>query len=357
MPALRHLYFAYGSNLCVRQMAQRCPDAAHPRPAVLADHDWLINQRGVATVEPLAGNQVYGVVWRISDGDLATLDSAEGVPVRYRRDEMTVHTDDGPEPAWVYIDHRVTPGPPRPGYLPKIIDGATQHGLPQRWVDFLRRWDPAGWPRPKSSAAGPGPQSLSALLSQPGVTESSRLRSRFGFFAIHGGGLEEMTDVIAERAAEAAGASVYVVRHPNAYPHHLPSALFDPAESPRLAEFLDHVDVAVSLHGYGRDGRSTQLLAGGRNRALAAHLTRHVRLNGYQVITDLDEIPPELRGLHPRNPVNRVRDGGTQLELSARVRGISPRSPLPGDDGLSSVTSALIQGLAQAACSWSMSDR
>ncbi|OBJ81449.1 poly-gamma-glutamate hydrolase family protein [Mycobacterium sp. 1245852.3] len=357
MPARRHLYFAYGSNLCVRQMAQRCPDAADPRPAVLADHDWLINQRGVATVEPLAGNQVYGVVWQISDGDLATLDSAEGVPVRYRRDEMTVHTDDGPAPAWVYIDHRVTPGPPRPGYLPKIIDGATQHGLPQRWVDFLRRWDPAGWPRPKSSTSGAGPQSFSALLSEPGVTESSQLRSRFGFLAIHGGGLEEMTDVIAERAAEEAGASVYVVRHPDRYPHHLASALFDPAESPRLAEFLDHVDVAVSLHGYGRDGRSTQLLAGGRNRALAAHLARHVRLDGYQLITDLDEIPPELRGRHPRNPVNRVRAGGTQLELSARVRGISPRSPLPGDDGLSSVTSALIQGLADAARSWSISHR
>ncbi|WP_297593003.1 poly-gamma-glutamate hydrolase family protein [Mycobacterium sp.] len=356
MPALRHLYFAYGSNLCVRQMARRCPDAAAPRPAVLADHDWLINQRGVATVEPLAGNQVHGVVWQISDGDLATLDSAEGVPVRYRRDRLTVHTDDGPSPAWVYIDHRVTPGPPRPGYLPTIIDGATQHGLPQRWLAFLRRWDPAGWPRPKSSSATePGPQSLSALLREPGVSEVSQLRSRFGFLAIHGGGLEEMTDVIAERAAQDAGASVYVVRHPDRYPHHLPSALFDPAESPRLAEFLGHVDVAVSLHGYGRDGRSTQLLAGGRNRDLAAHAARHIRLTGYQVITDLDEVPPELRGLHPRNPVNRVREGGMQLELSARVRGISPRSPLPGDDGLSPVTGALIQGLADTARCWSMS--
>src|SRR5690242_5334328 len=75
---------------------------------------------------------------------------------------------------------------------------------------------------------GPGPQSLSALLSAPGVTERSQLRSRFGFLAIHGGGLEEMTDVIAERAAEAAAASVYVVGHPDHYPHHLPSALFDP---------------------------------------------------------------------------------------------------------------------------------
>ena len=67
---------------------------------------------------------------------------------------------------------------------------------------------------------------------------------------------------------------------------------------------------------------------------------------------DIDDIPPELRGLHPNNPVNRVRDGGTQLELSARVRGLSPRSPLPGADGLSPVTTELVQGLAAAARSW-----
>jgi phage replication-related protein YjqB (UPF0714/DUF867 family) len=353
MPARRHPYFAYGSNLCVKQMTQRCPDAADPRPAVLSDHDWLINERGVATVEPFTGTQVHGVVWQVSDDDLATLDSAEGVPVRYRRDRLTVHTDSGPLPAWVYIDHRVTPGPPRPGYLPKIIDGATHHGLPQRWIDFLHRWDPARWPRPtQAPPSWPAPQCLSALLREPGVTEEGRLRSRFGFLAIHGGGLEEMTDVIAERAAEAAGASVYLVRHPDRYPHHLASVLFDPAQSPRLTEFLDHVDVAVSLHGYGRIGRSTHLLAGGRNRALAEHVAQHVSLSGYQVVTELDDIPPELRGLHPDNPVNRVRGGGAQLELPARVRGISPRSPAPGDDGLSPVTSALVQGLAAAARSW-----
>ena len=351
MPARRHAYFAYGSNLCVLQMARRCPDAVNPRPAVLGDHDWLINERGVATVEPFSGNQVHGVLWQISDHDLATLDSAEGVPVRYRRDRLTVHTNDGSSPAWVYIDHRVTLGPPRPGYLPRIIDGAVHHGLPPRWIDFLRRWDPAHWPRP-SLASGPAPQSLSALLNEPGVIEVGRLRSRFGFLAIHGGGLEQLTDIIAERAAEAADASVYVLRHPDRYRHHLPSVLFHPGESTRLAEFLDHVDVAVSLHGYGRIGRGTQLLAGGRNRALAAHLARHIQLTGYQVVTNLDDIPQELRGLHPNNPVNRVRDGGTQLELSVRVRGLSPRSPLPGPDGLSPVTTALVQGLATAARAW-----
>ena len=66
------------------------------------------------------------------------------------------------------------------------------------------------------------------------------------------------------------------------------------------------------------------------------------------MVTDLTAIPRELRGLHPDNPVNRVRGGGAQLELSPRLRGISPRSGPPGEDGLSPPTSALIQGLAAA---------
>jgi len=349
---VRHWYFAYGSNLCVHQMARRCPGASEPRPATLADHDWLINERGVATVEPFAGSRVHGVLWSLSDQDLATLDSAEGVPVRYRRDRLTVHTADGPSSAWVYIDHRTETGPPRPGYLERIIDGALHHGLPQRWVDFLRRWDPARWPKPADALNGPGPQTLSDLLADPAVVEAGRLRSRFGFLAIHGGGLEQMTDVIAEHAAEAAGASLYLLRHPEAYPHHLPSARYLAAESTRLAEFLDHVDVAVSLHGYGRIGRSTEMLAGGHNRELARRLAHHLDVPGYRVVTDLEAIPAELRGLHPDNPVNRVRGGGAQLELPPRVRGTSPRSQPPGDDGLAPATSALVRGLVAAARSW-----
>lgn len=348
----RHSYFAYGSNLSVRQMAQRCPEAADPQPATLADHDWLINERGVATVEPLPGAVVHGVLWRLSDHDLAKLDSAEGVPVRYRRDQMTVQTRDGQQSAWVYIDHRVEPGPPRPGYLERILEGARHHRLPGRWIEFLERWDPTHWPQRRADSDSNPPQSLSELLRAPGVSEECVLGSRFGFLAIHGGGLEQMTDVIARRAADAAGASLYVVTHPDRYPHHLASALYDPAQSERLNEFLAHVEVAVSLHGYGRVGRSTHLLAGGRHRELARHLAVHVTVPGYQVITDLEAIPRELRGLHPDNPVNRVRGGGAQLELSARVRGISPRSGLPGDDGLAPATSALVQGLATAARSW-----
>lgn len=350
---LQHLYFAYGSNLCVQQMARRCPDAADPRPATLADHDWLINERGVATVEASDGAEVHGVLWRLSDHDLTVLDSAEGVPVRYRRDQLIVHTADGPDPAWVYIDPRVEPGPPRPGYLERIIDGARHHGLPQRWVDFLHRWDPACWPNRDDPADHPAPQSLTELLADPNIVQTCTLASRFGFMAIHGGGLEKMTDVIAEQAARACGASIYTVHHPDGYPHHLSSRLYRPAESTRLTAFLDHVDTVVSLHGYGRIGRSTHLLAGGGNRNLADHLARHLDVPGHQLVTDLDAIPRELRGLHPDNPVNLPRAGGVQLELPPRVRGISPRSGVPDANGITRATSALIEGLSAAARAWS----
>jgi phage replication-related protein YjqB (UPF0714/DUF867 family) len=349
-------YFAYGSNLDVTQMTRRCPDASDPRPAALADHDWLINERGVATVEPLDGARVHGVLWQVSDHDLTVLDSAEGVPVRYRRDRMTVETDDGPAEAWVYVDPRVEPGAPRPGYLERIVAGATHHGLPTRWVEYLHRWDPVNWPRRLPPTDLPAPQTLSELLADPDVVEFSTLRSRFGFLAIHGGGLERMTDVIADHAALAADASVYVVRHPENYPHHLPSAAYLTGESALLDAFLTHVDVVVSLHGYGRVGRTMELLAGGGNRALAAHLAAYVSVPGFEVVTDLEAIPRELRGLHPDNPVNRARGGGAQLELTPRVRGISPRSGPAGDDGLCAPTRALVAGLTAAAKAWSSAD-
>ena len=75
------------------------------------------------------------------------------------------------------------------------------------WFGLLRDRDPVHRPRSAKSATSSAPQSFSELLGDPGVVEVSELRSRFGFLAIHGGGLEQMTDIIAERAAEASGAA------------------------------------------------------------------------------------------------------------------------------------------------------
>ena len=61
------------------------------------------------------------------------------------------------------------------------------------------------------------------LLAQPGVVERVTLRGPVGFMAYHGGNLEAMTDVIAERASAEAGASCYSVIQPPGMSEHLPS--------------------------------------------------------------------------------------------------------------------------------------
>ncbi len=196
-------------------------------------------------------------------------------------------------------------------------------------------------------------------LAEPGVVEICELGSRFGFMAFHGGALEQKTDEIARAAAERSGASLYAVLHPPPDPAHLASTLVRPAASPALARFIEHVDVVVTIHGYGRSGRFTDLLLGGRNRELAATIAERLRavLDDYRAVTDLDEIPRELRGLHPDNPVNLPTHAGVQIELPPRVRGLGPRWADWDGDGLVPPAQTLVAVLAEVAAGWSAPDR
>ncbi|TEA12834.1 hypothetical protein C8034_v005572 [Colletotrichum sidae] len=76
------LYFAYGSNLSLEQMAHRCPDSRYIGRAILPDHAWQINERGYANVVPRSGSSVHGLVYAISAADEARLDRCEGVQTR-----------------------------------------------------------------------------------------------------------------------------------------------------------------------------------------------------------------------------------------------------------------------------------
>ena len=198
--------------------------------------------------------------------------------------------------------------------------------------------------------------SFSELLASPGVEEVCELRSRFGFMAYHGGHLEEMTDVIARAAAEQSGASYYGVHQPKGLDWHIPSIKVTPRHSESLAAFVEHVDVVVTIHGFGRRGYFTTLLLGGQNRELAEHVgaALRTRLPAYEVATDLERIPNELRGLHRDNPVNLPRRQGVQIELPPRVRGTTPLFWDWEGPGPAPHTQSLIAGLADAAVTWKL---
>lgn len=190
----------------------------------------------------------------------------------------------------------------------------------------------------------------------PDVVEICELRSRVGVMAYHGGALERVTDVVASEVAGAAGASYYGLVHLADDPRHVPSTEIDPSATTALAGFFEHVEVAVTVHGYGRKHLSHSILLGGRNRQLAAHIAAHLRplLPGYDVCDELDHIPDGLRGLHPDNPVNRPPHSGVQIELPPSIRwnwqqwgwsdhGEVPRAPQ---------VDLLIRGLSLALRTW-----
>lgn len=182
---------------------------------------------------------------------------------------------------------------------------------------------------------------LGELLGHDGVVETCTLRAPFGFMALHGGSLERGTAEVARQAAERCGASFYAVEQPGDLQWHIPSHRYDPDEAPALGRFLAHVVRAVSVHGYGRHGWWTRVLVGGADRRLAAEVgaVLAARLPGFDVVAEIDEIPPELRGVHPDNPVNRIGGGGVQIELPPRIRGLGP-------NGRPEHVEALVEALA-----------
>jgi phage replication-related protein YjqB (UPF0714/DUF867 family) len=187
------------------------------------------------------------------------------------------------------------------------------------------------------------------LLAHPAVVEELTLRSTVGFLALHGG-LEPGTGELVTAAAVRGDASAYVVHQPHDLKQHVPSVQADPADAPRLAAFLSHVAVVISVHGYWsrREELGHAILVGGAHRALVEVMAGCLRraLPDVAVVDDPARIPPDLRGLDPRNPVNRARDGGVQLELPPRVRVIGRVAERPEAAPYRARTEELVDTLA-----------
>ncbi len=186
---------------------------------------------------------------------------------------------------------------------------------------------------------------LAELLALPGVNEQTVLRSAVGFMALHGGSQDRGTNQVARRAAEESGASYYAIVQPSWLRVHLTSREHNPDHSACMRAFLDHVEIAISVHGFGRDGfalwvdparglliepygpallgRQTGplrgIIVGGRNAELLAAARRLLdnRFAGYHVADERVRL-----GFHPDNPVNLPSAQGVQIELPPGLRGI-----------------------------------
>lgn len=132
------LYFAYGMNVNPKKMAGLCPDAHVVGPAVLEDYELLFRGNtagnGLETIARKAGGKVHGVLWGITQECEDSLDSYEGYPNLYDKQQIMVHDLNGQEfsvMSYVMADDRF-PHLTRPSsYSYKVIfEGYQQNGLP-----------------------------------------------------------------------------------------------------------------------------------------------------------------------------------------------------------------------------------
>ncbi|KAK7724463.1 hypothetical protein SLS57_004218 [Botryosphaeria dothidea] len=162
------LYFGYGSNLWLAQMARRCPTSTYLGIARLRRWRWLINERGYANVVELPSSSssenlqhtVYGMVYSLQPEDERRLDVNEGVPDAYGKEWLEVdfwRKEEGGEGVevdvgkgvpekkrvLVYVDReRVGEGPPKEEYvhrMNKAVGDAVKVGVPKKWVEEVVR--------------------------------------------------------------------------------------------------------------------------------------------------------------------------------------------------------------------------
>jgi gamma-glutamylcyclotransferase len=151
-------YFAYGSNMSYEQMKERCPDSKYVGVARLNGYKLdftkmsTIRGGGVADIVEAEDDCVYGVLYSITDDDLAKLDRFEGYPRMYDRQTVSCFKYDdlldynplkGTNiDALVYtvVNKSATTIPPSMEYLKIILDAAFSHMFPTKYQNMIYRF-------------------------------------------------------------------------------------------------------------------------------------------------------------------------------------------------------------------------
>lgn len=149
------LVFAYGSNMDIAQMRERCPDSRNVlQPLVAKAEGWKLcfprysdkRKGGVGSIIRAPRETVWGVIYRITTHrDLASLDKSEGVLKNaYHRERLTVVSEDGNEfDTWTYFavpqDAPMRHYQPNADYLAAYIRGAEHFNIDKAYIDKLRK--------------------------------------------------------------------------------------------------------------------------------------------------------------------------------------------------------------------------
>ena len=123
------LYFSYGMNTNRSGMATRCPGALSLGHARLLNHRFRFAIH--ADVVMCENSYVDGVLWVIDHLHLASLDSLEGFPWYYNRNELAVeHRGSMVQAHCYFMQSGNLDNLPSQHYLDMVVQGYDQHSVP-----------------------------------------------------------------------------------------------------------------------------------------------------------------------------------------------------------------------------------
>jgi gamma-glutamylcyclotransferase len=151
----RTFYFAYGSNMDPATLrGRRGIEWTRAAPAVARGWRLAVDKpsllgtgEAMATIDADPSGEVWGVLYDLAATDYEHLEFTEGVLIdHYRRTGIEVtpsHSWDAPlvEAVTLVSSHHDHTLKPTTRYMNLLVAGAMEHGLPQSWLDALRRID------------------------------------------------------------------------------------------------------------------------------------------------------------------------------------------------------------------------
>ncbi len=141
---MKSYYLAYGSNLNVKQMKYRCPNAKRVGKAILDGYRLMFKGRedcAYLTIEKDENYQVPLGVWEVDEDDMESLDIYEGYPNFYYRKEFQIELikDDGNKEningiAYIMWEKNKL-GSPRDFYLQTCLEGYRNFDFDRKYLD------------------------------------------------------------------------------------------------------------------------------------------------------------------------------------------------------------------------------
>lgn len=127
-------YLAYGSNLNVRQMRYRCPNARKVGTMVLKDYQ--LEFKLYLTIDKKVGSEVPLGIWEVDELDEKRLDAYEGYPTFYRKEYIEIEVEGKKEKALIYIMNDVRNiEEPTKTYMNTCIEGYNDFGFSIKYLN------------------------------------------------------------------------------------------------------------------------------------------------------------------------------------------------------------------------------